>query len=61
MLVMFGGVHLWEKVEERPWVRRVTGNQPSAPFDHLPPSFNENDYPRPGKPRRVRRLAQLAR
>ena len=23
MLVMFGGVHLWEKLEERPWVKRV--------------------------------------
>ena len=45
MLVMFGGVHLWEKVEERPWVKRVTGNQPSAPFDHLPPSFNETTIP----------------
>ena len=45
MLVMFGGVHLWEKVEERPWMKRVTGNQPSAPFDHLPPSFNETTIP----------------
>ena len=45
MLVMFGGVHLWEKFEERPWVKRVTGNQPSAPFDHLPPSFNETTIP----------------
>ena len=45
MLVMFGGVHLWEKFEERPWVKRVTGNQPSAPFDHLPPSFNEKTIP----------------
>ena len=45
MLVMFGGVHLWEKVEERPWVKRVTGHQPSAPFDHVPPSFNETTIP----------------
>ena len=45
MLVMFGGVHLWEKLEERPWVKRVTGNQPSAPFDHLPPSFNQTTIP----------------
>ena len=45
MLVMFGGVHLWEKLEDRTWVRRVTGNQPSAPFDHLPPSFNETTIP----------------
>ena len=45
MLVMFGGVHLWEKLEERLWVKRVTGNQPSAPFDHLPPSFNETTIP----------------
>ena len=45
MLVMFGGVHLWEKFEERPWVKRVTGNQPSAPFDHLPPSFDETTIP----------------
>ena len=45
MLVMFGGVHLWEKFEERPWVKRIAGNQPSAPFDHLPPSFNETTIP----------------
>ena len=45
MLVMFGGVYLWEKFEERPWVKRLTGNQPSAPFDHLPPSFNETTIP----------------
>ena len=45
LLVMFGGVHLWEKFEERPWVKRVTGHQPSAPFDHLPPSFNETTIP----------------
>ena len=45
MLVMFGGVHLWEKFEERPWVKRFAGNQPSAPFDHLPPSFNETTIP----------------
>ena len=45
MLVMFGGVHLWEKLEERPWVKRVTGNQPSVPFDHLPPSFEQTTIP----------------
>ena len=46
MLVMFGGVHLWEKLEERSWVKKVRGDRPSTPFDHLPPSsFDETTIP----------------
>ncbi|MEL7520004.1 MAG: hypothetical protein AAGJ80_00040 [Cyanobacteria bacterium J06553_1] len=50
MLVMFGGVHLWERFEDRPWVKRVTGNgkppgNGGSAFDHLPPSFDETTIP----------------
>lgn len=44
MLAMFAGVHIWERFEDRDFVKKFTGNSPKT-FDHLPPSFEETTIP----------------
>ena len=37
----FGGLLLWEKLEEKPFVRRLVGVSDSQAFTHVPPSYVE--------------------
>lgn len=37
----FGGLLLWEKLEEKPFVRRLVGVSDSPAFTHVPPSYVE--------------------
>ena len=37
----FGGLLLWEKLEEKPFVRRLVGVPDAPAFTHLPPSYVE--------------------
>ncbi len=37
----FGGLLLWEKLEEKPFVRRLIEESESRPFTHVPPSYVE--------------------
>ena len=37
----FGGLLLWEKLEEKPFVRRLVGVSDAPAFTHLPPSYVE--------------------
>ena len=46
--LLIGGVLLWEKFEDKPWFKRVTGDSPNKGpkvFDNLPPSFEETEIP----------------
>lgn len=44
MLAMFGGVQVWERLEDKPWARKLTGKNPNT-FDHVPPSLDGPTVP----------------